>query len=695
MIVKKLSIRLYLLLMAFIVGLFVYSYFFLKEIVVHDFQVKENNIKKYIENSFKNLDISNLDDFKNRLDALTKNSILQGAKVELKNRVFDNVALISKVNTLDESWNIDDVSTDVKSGEIEEIKSGVYLFHPSQAFLNEDIVKIKFYAFQEDIIQNFTVNIYFAFTLGVINFESTELSSIENEKVIVRYSFDKSSIDDTFQKMYSYLLYIVILLIVVITLFFFIYYKQVIKKKFEMQIQEIEFYIDAMIHRNFQSIPKLESKIKYSPHIYEHINMLAQEFSQIVNELNITKDIIEKKEITDDLTGLPNKKWFEKDLKQMFITNKEGYIVYLKIDRLGEFAKKHGSEMVNSLVEDFSKSMQNYFINNREIQGRCYRFFGAEFALVIYEQNVEKIKNLLDEIISVTKMLDDKYYFFDNQIYYGGTPFDKYGTIESILQSAKDEYSSVYAKKQGFYKILDLSEQIEKNKELEESVKDIIQRDDFALQYIFDTYDFSATPKLLMQEISPMLIDMRTFDRFPIGVFISVAEKMDLAMEFDKLLIKKALSHIEMAELEHKIAINLSVGAISSMRFLTWLSSTLTYEKHASSLVFVSTAYNVAANFELYKRFAETARSFNIEIMIKRYDINDLSLERLKEIAPDYIRIERDYCSDIKRDSVKQHAIKQVLFIADDSNIKVLGDGVKSDLDYTTIEKLGFYGTSR
>lgn len=692
---KNLSIGLFLLLVTFIVALLSYSYVFLKGEIEKEFQVKEDNIKKYIESSLENLDVSNINDFKNRLDALTQNSILQGVELEFKEQTFDNTELMSKANSLDENWNIDDASTDIKSGEIQEIKNGVYFFKASKSFQKTDIVKIKFYAYKEDMIRDFTVSIYFAFTLGVINPEPLEISNIENEKVIIHYSLDRSFINYNLQKEYSYFLYITILLLFVIAIVIYLYYNQVTRKKFDKHLQEIDTYIDALLQKNFQLIPKLESKTKYIQNIYEHINILSQEFSQVVNELNVTKDIIKKREITDDLTGLPNKKWFEKDLKQMFITNKEGYILFLKIDRLGEFAKKHGGEIVNSLVEDFSKSVQNYFVNNKEIQGRCYRFFGAEFALVIYEQDVAKIKTLLDKIISLTKILDDKYYFFDNQIYYGGTPFDKYGTIESILQSAKDEYNSAYTKKQGFYKVLDISEQIEKNKELEESVKDIIRRDDFALQYIFDTYDFSVPPNLIMQEISPMLIDMRTFDKFPIGVFISVAEKMDLAMEFDKLLIKKALSHIEMGELEHKIAINLSVGAISSMHFLTWLSSTLTYEKYASSLVFVSTAYNVAANFELYKRFVETTRSFDIEIMIKRYDINDFSLEKLKEIAPNYIRIERDYCNDLKRDSAKQHVIKQVLFIADNSNIKVLGDGVKNDVDYITLEKLGFYGTSR
>jgi len=227
------------------------------------------------------------------------------------------------------------------------------------------------------------------------------------------------------------------------------------------------------------------------------------------------------------------------------------------------------------------------------------------------------------------------------------------------------------------------------------NVKDIIARNDFALQYVHDTYDFDAEPNLLLQEISPMLIDNETFDRFPIGVFISVAEKMNLAIEFDKLLIKKVLSHIEMGELTHDIAINISVGSFTSVNFTSWLNSIMIDEKNAQKIVLTVTAYNVAGNFDKFKRFAETAKDYGVKTMIKRFDINDLPLDKLKLTLPTYLRVEKESCSDIKRDVTKQHKIKQVLLFAEEHGIKILGDNVKSDVDYQTIERLGFYGTSR
>lgn len=683
------------LLITLLIFFYFYSYIDIKQNVYDEFKNEEIKVHKFLEDSLKTLNPANFNDLKIIIDTLLKNTILNGIEISSKEFKFNDNDLIKMTGTLNTDWSIDDVTVDIKSGQIQKLENGYYQFNPSVSYKQTEPIKIKFYAYNDEKIENHFVDLEFYYLMGDIEKENLEKYTIENNKILIKYNLNKTQFIKKLDNQFKDYAYKSTSLLLLTTLLLYLFYISIIRKYFDNRIIEIDHYLQAMIEKKFQTLPSLENGPKYIQNVYSHLKLLSQDFSHLNNELSVARDIIEKREITDEQTGLPNKKWFEKDLKKMFTGNKEGYIVFFKIDKLGDFAKKHGGETVNALVRDIAKTIETYFVTNREIDGRCYRFFGAEFALIIYETDAQKVKMILQQIITTTVSLDDKYYFFDNKIYYGASPFDKYGTLESILQSAKDEYNALYEKKEELYRVLDKSEQIEKNKLLEESVKDIISRDDFALQYVYDTYDFNETPRLILQEISPMLIDFRTYDRFPIGVFISVAEKMGIATEFDKLLIKKVLSHIEMAELEHKIAINLSIGSISSMLFLSWLSSTLAHNRYANRLVFVATAYNIASNFELFKKLTQTAHTFGIEIMIKRYDINDLSLELLKDLSPDYIRIDSDYCSDIKRDNTKLHVIKQVLFIADDFNIKVLGDSVRNDIDYNTIEKLGFYGTSR
>ncbi|MDD3836131.1 MAG: EAL domain-containing protein, partial [Sulfurimonas sp.] len=426
----------------------------------------------------------------------------------------------------------------------------------------------------------------------------------------------------------------------------------------------------------------------------ENTIALSKKFINTTNDLTVSRDIIYQKERSDELTGLPNKKSFENDLKYMFISNRGGYVIYLKIDKIGIFTKNHGPEIVNSLIEDFAKAVQHYFNISRDRDGSIYRFFGGEFSMLLYEKETQKVESFLDDILELIDKLVDKYYFFDRSIYFGAVPFDQYGTIESNIENAQEAYESALVQKSKFYHIADFQQQAESMKKLEGSIKDIIKRNDFVLQYLHDTVEFGDEPKTLIQEISPLVIDSFTFENIPTGKFISVAERLGVVAEFDKALIIKALEQIELGEIEHQICIVLSVSSITNKLFISWLDATAKENEFMRKIIFTSPSYSVASNFEEFSSFYGILRELNIESMIKKYDPTDLNLESLKELRPTYLKLDRSFCQDFKKDSVKHSVVKQIIGFSHEHNIKVIGDSLKSRQDYLAFEMLGVYGTS-
>lgn len=436
----------------------------------------------------------------------------------------------------------------------------------------------------------------------------------------------------------------------------------------------------------------LESNSKELKELCTNTVELSKKYINVSNELTVSRDIIYQKERSDELTGLPNKKSFENDIKYMFISNKDGYIIYLKIDKIGLFTKNHGPEIVDALIEDFAQLVNNFINKQKNRNGAIYRFFGGEFSIILYENTIENVEKFLQEVIELTDTLRDKYYFFDRAIYYGASPFDHYGTIESIMQSSQDAYEVAFKEKNKFYFIVDLIQQAEFNKKLEISVKDIIKRNDFVLQYLHDTVTFGEDPKLLMQEVSPLIIDSYTYENIPTGKFISVAEKIGVVADFDKALILKVLEQIELGELTHRICVVLSIPSITNKLFISWLETISQENILMKNIVFTSAGYSVASNFEEFKHFNSILKTLNLEIMIKKYDPTDLSIESLLELKPSYLKLDRNFCQDFKKDSTKQHVVKQILLFADTHDIKVIGDSLKSEQDYLAFEMLGAYG---
>jgi EAL domain-containing protein (putative c-di-GMP-specific phosphodiesterase class I) len=67
----------------------------------------------------------------------------------------------------------------------------------------------------------------------------------------------------------------------------------------------------------------------------------------------------------------------------------------------------------------------------------------------------------------------------------------------------------------------------------------------------------------------------------------------------------------------------------------------------------------------------------------------------IKEFNLDYIRLARDYTSDIKTDTTKYGFVESIQDLANLLNIKIFAENVKNDKDYKIVKELGLYGASR
>ena len=639
---------------------------------------------------------NNLVLFKNAIYLLRESSPLVDAKLELKNYTFSDKILLEKVYLKESEWFVSDVTIDANIADIEASETGLYKLTLAKDKKELQSVNIKFQAIKDSIIRDFLVplEIKTDFLQSASTDATTKLLRVDEEKFSLWISY-KSSFDKEFLdvQLKEFMLALSILLLI-ITLFAFLLYRFVVYKSLKASMDSLNAYLTNILKGKMLDFKGQKTNFSELDILGENTIALSKKFINTTNDLTVSRDIIYQKERSDELTGLPNKKSFENDLKYMFISNRGGYVIYLKIDKIGIFTKNHGPEIVNSLIEDFAKAVQHYFNISRDRDGSIYRFFGGEFSMLLYEKETQKVESFLEDILKLIDKLVDKYYFFDRSIYFGAVPFDQYGTIESNIENAQEAYESALAQKSKFYHIADFQQQVESMKKLEGSIKDIIKRNDFVLQYLHDTVEFGDEPKTLIQEISPLIIDSFTFENIPTGKFISVAERLGVVADFDNALIIKALEQIELGEIEHQICIVLSVSTVTNKLFMSWLSTTSKENEFMRKIIFTSPSYSVASNFEEFSSFYGILRELNIESMIKKYDPTDLSLDSLKELRPTYLKLDRSFCQDFKKDSIKHSVVKQIIEFSHEHNIKVIGDSLKSRQDYLAFEMLGVYGTS-
>ncbi|MFA6685459.1 MAG: EAL domain-containing protein, partial [Arcobacteraceae bacterium] len=182
----------------------------------------------------------------------------------------------------------------------------------------------------------------------------------------------------------------------------------------------------------------------------------------------------------------------------------------------------------------------------------------------------------------------------------------------------------------------------------------------------------------------------------PIGVFISAAEKIGLASKFDKYILENVIFYINSNEIQHKIAVNLSMFSLEDSEFVTWLHSILLYnEEAAKNLVFSMTSYNASTKVEVFKHFVDEVHRFGAKVIMKRYTMNDFNLEDLEIFKLDYLRVHKDYTNGIAEDRDKKHLLRSVLNFCEANNIIAIGDSIKSQNDLKVCKLMGLDAVSK
>ena len=423
-------------------------------------------------------------------------------------------------------------------------------------------------------------------------------------------------------------------------------------------------------------------------------NNVSTKIEDVINRLNNTLENLSEKLSSDQLTGLCLKQNFDTDMKEMFINKSTGYVFIIKIFDLASFAKSHTKNEVNDFIKKFAQILKTTKLNEN-IKTNAYRFFGSEFTLIAKNANYE-------DAINLSKLLQKNFEELSKEfnkkeiVHIGGTPFNPIETTPKILQSAIQAYEkATLIGINGFFiaHSNELSRDMESWRDL---VFDIINNSKFDVNYIGNYQTLNTNnEKIVMQEAFTNIKD-KDGNNIPIGTFVSIAEKYEKIVDFDKKVIDKVIKHILINGIKHDISINLSLESINNTAFIAWIKNKILEHKSiASQLVFSATAYSVAKNEDKFKFFADEIHKCEAKIIIKRFETRFIPLGNLKDFNLDYIRLARDYTCDIAKDYSKQSFIESISELAILLNIKVFAENVKDNEDLKFLKKYNLYAVSK
>jgi diguanylate cyclase (GGDEF)-like protein len=118
-------------------------------------------------------------------------------------------------------------------------------------------------------------------------------------------------------------------------------------------------------------------------------NELFEENQRLLKELSI-------KAHYDNLTGVYNRFYFEKELEKLLQNQRENIcIVFIDIDNFKYVNDNFGHNTGDKLLSEFARELRNFF-KGKDLIGR---YGGDEFVIAMRECNTKNIKPLLEKLV--------------------------------------------------------------------------------------------------------------------------------------------------------------------------------------------------------------------------------------------------------------------------------------------------------
>jgi len=422
------------------------------------------------------------------------------------------------------------------------------------------------------------------------------------------------------------------------------------------------------------------------------MNFMSTKIEQMITNLNLKLDKVSEQLQLDDLTGLKNKDCFHGDMKKLFMSHEEGHVFFVRIDNLGEFSKHLGRDVVDEFLKKFAWLLLEKGVASG-LDFNAYRLFGSEFALIAKSTTTEKVEALGKLLRDGLQQLGQQYNKPD-LAHIGIVPFDVGSSIPGILAAANESYEQARLIGANAFYIHKRDEKTRDVKEWVELVERIISEKQFEVSYVGQVLGLHGEPGILLEEAFAKVFDKG--QPVPIGAFVSIAEKYGQIVRFDSGIVQRVVSDISDKNIPHAISINLSMASVRNPEFRSWLGATI--EKHsaiANRTVFSVTAYSAAREIKHFEEFISFVHRIGAKVMLKRYETEFISLEQVKKLRPDYLRLSRDLTNEISTNRSKRLFVETMKEVSDLLDVKVIAENVMSEADFKTIREIGIYGASR
>jgi diguanylate cyclase (GGDEF)-like protein/PAS domain S-box-containing protein len=404
----------------------------------------------------------------------------------------------------------------------------------------------------------------------------------------------------------------------------------------------------------------------------------------------------------DDLTGLPNRRYFLNDLKTALERAEEEKglfaLFFLDLDRFKVINDTLGHNNGDILLQLVAQRLKNCVDQNA-----VYRMGGDEFTILLHQiTNVKNAVEIAESIISQFKdpfVINDFEFFISTSIGIAVYPHDGLNA-ETLIKNV--DYAMYRAKERGknnffVYKTTADEKDID-HLILESSLRKAVQNNELILNY---------QPKISID--TGVMVGVEALIRWQhptLGVispakFIPLAEETGLISPIGEWVLKQACEQhkkwIKDGLPPIKIAINLSIRQFLTQNLVQTIQNVLENTGVEPKFLMLEITESMTMDVDYAIETLQKLKKIGLDISIDDFGTGYSSLNYLKKFAVDYLKIDQSFVRDMMTDSNDADIVSTIIAMAHNLGLRVIAEGVetKEQLEFLQIhscdEVQGYY----
>jgi len=472
------------------------------------------------------------------------------------------------------------------------------------------------------------------------------------------------------------------------------------KDKFKSILANIDNDVKSDIQEYHQEI---KIKLKDGKTIWVEITLTAtiedEHIYIIYRDINQRKEAENKlfyKAYHDDLTGLPNRKYFmeklQEQISQIKNSDEKVAVLFVDLDKLKLVNDTLGHDIGDVMIRTVASRLQQIVAKN----GIVARLGGDEFMVMLTNLTSKedagviskKILNLIQKPISL-----DMHTFYSSAsigiAIYPDDTTDRTSLLkfsDTAMYKAKEDGGNRYA----FYESNMTQRSIEKL-EMQEAFINALRKREFEIVYL-PQYDMKHNSIKSVEAL--IRWNHPTKGLLTPDEFLPYIEKLNLLYRLDKWLMNSAIKEFmhwdKLGIAPEKLSLNIRIAELANEQWERKVIKTLKRLSFDSSrLELEISERDIMKHPQRVLSLLKSLHNNGIDIVIDDFGTGYSSLKQLRELPLSKIKIDKSYIVDMTNDKDALNMSNIIISLANALGVDIIAEGVETNEQVELLLKNG------